>query len=98
VVKPLVTIRQAATRLGISTRTIRIYETEGFITLARHQGRCLLTPRQIEDILTIERLKRDLGVNLAGIGVILNMRERMLELQSKLDRLEAELEERQGGA
>ncbi len=90
----VITITQVARRMGISTRTIRAYEDEGFIAMERVAGRCLLCREDVETILLVERLKTDLGINLAGAAVILEMRSRMQELQERLDEMEREFEER----
>ena len=92
--RPVLTITQVSRRLGVSTRTIRVYEDEGFITIERHRGRCLLGKEDVESIALIERLKSDLGVNLSGVGVILEMRRKMMEMQDRLDRMELEAERR----
>jgi MerR family transcriptional regulator/heat shock protein HspR len=88
----VLTITQVAERLGISRRTIRIYESEGFITVERQGNRTLLRPPDIEAILRIERLRNDLGVNLAGVGVILEMRRKLVEMQQQIDRMEREFD------
>jgi len=90
--KPVLTITMAARRLGVSTRTIRTYEAEGFIALERSGGRCFLRPEDVEIVALIERLKNDLGINMAGVGVVLEMRRKMIELQEQLTRWEAEFE------
>lgn len=92
--KTVLTITQVARRLGVSTRTIRIYEEEGFLTLQRSAGRCLLFPEDVEVIARIERLKEDLRINLHGIGVILEMRQRIIELQTHMAEMEQEFENR----
>jgi DNA-binding transcriptional MerR regulator len=89
-VEPILTLTQVSRRLGVSTSTIRLYESEGFITITRHGRHTLLTPADVEMILVIERLRSDLGVNLPAVGVILEMRRKMTALRKRLDRLEAE--------
>jgi MerR family transcriptional regulator, heat shock protein HspR len=86
--EPILTISQVAARLGISVRTIRVYEEEGFITVERYGRHCLVRPSDVEAIAMIQRLKSDLGVNLAGIGVILEMRRTIEELQERLLEME----------
>ena len=88
----VLTISQVARRLGISVRTIRVYESEGFITVERQGNRTILRPSDVDAILRIERLRSDLGVNLAGIGVILEMRQKLIEMQQHLDRMEREFD------
>ncbi|MEE9555929.1 MAG: MerR family transcriptional regulator [Candidatus Adiutricales bacterium] len=85
-------ISRVARRLGLSVRTIRHYEEEDFFTMERISGRCYLRPGDIEIIALAERLRKDLGVNLAGVGVVLEMRQNILALKNQLDQLEADLE------
>jgi len=92
--KAICSITRVASRLGISARKIRAYESEGFITIERISGRCYLLPEDIETILVGERLKSDLGVNMASLGVIFEMRDRILDLRKQLARLEQEFEGR----
>jgi len=91
---PILTITQVSRRLGISIRTIHTYEEEGFIRIERCGGRALLRPWDVESIVMIERLKSDLGVNIAGIGVILEMRRKIMTLQDRIQAMEEELERR----
>ncbi len=85
-------ISRVARRLGLSVRTIRHYEKEDFFTMERISGRCYLKPGDIEIIALAERLRKDLGVNLAGVGVVLEMRQNILALKNQLDQLEADFE------
>lgn len=81
-------ISAVAERFDIHPQTLRLYEREGLITPQRSEGNTRLyddgTLERLETILT---LTRDLGVNLAGVEVILNMREQMESLQIETDRL-----------
>ena len=83
-----VMISVVAERYGIHPQTLRLYEREGLIKPARSAGNPRLYDeeaiRRLEIILT---LTRDLGVNLAGVEVILNMREQMEKMQGEVDRL-----------
>jgi MerR family transcriptional regulator/heat shock protein HspR len=83
-----VMISTVAERYGIHPQTLRLYEREGLIKPARSAGNTRLYDeeaiRRLEIILT---LTRDLGVNLAGVEVILNMREQMERMQGEVDRL-----------
>lgn len=87
-----VLISVVAETYGIHPQTLRLYERQGLLVPARSAGNTRLYDRaairRLEQILT---LTRDLGVNLAGVEVILQLRERLAELESDLDRLEAEL-------
>lgn len=83
-----VMISKVAERFGLHPQTLRLYEREGLIKPIRSAGNTRLydeaSIRRLETILT---LTRDLGVNLAGVEVILNMREQMEEMQAEIDRL-----------
>ncbi len=83
-----VMISVVAERYGIHPQTLRLYEREGLIKPDRSAGNTRLYDeeaiRRLEIILT---LTRDLGVNLAGVEVILNMREQMEKMQGEVDRL-----------
>lgn len=82
-------ISVAAQRAEVHEQTLRHYERLGLISPARkgespHSPR-LYTERDIERVVQIRRLMRDLGVNLAGVEAILHMKDRMEELQQKLE-------------
>lgn len=81
-------ISAVAERYDIHPQTLRMYEREGLITPARSAGNTRLydeeTLRRLETILT---LTRELGVNLAGVEVILNMRQQLEAMQLEMDRL-----------
>jgi MerR family transcriptional regulator, heat shock protein HspR len=83
-----VMISVVAERYGIHPQTLRLYEREGLIKPVRSAGNTRLYDeealRRLEIILT---LTRDLGVNLAGVEVILNMKERMDKMQGDLERM-----------
>jgi len=81
-------ISVAAQRADVHEQTLRHYERLGLIAPARkgespHSPR-LYTDRDIERVVQIRGLMRDLGVNLAGVEAILHMKDRMETLQGKL--------------
>jgi MerR family transcriptional regulator, heat shock protein HspR len=79
-------ISVVAEMLGIHPQTLRIYEREGFIKPKRSGGNTRLYSD--EDVVKLEmilRLTRDLGVNLAGVEVILSMREKMDRMQHEME-------------
>jgi MerR family transcriptional regulator, heat shock protein HspR len=83
----------AAQRAEVHEQTLRHYERLGLISPARkgnspHSPR-LYSDRDIERVVHIRSLMRDLGVNLAGVEAILHMKDRMEQMQVELD---AELE------
>jgi len=83
-----VMISTVSERFGIHPQTLRLYEREGLIRPARSAGNTRLydedTLGRLEQILT---LTRDLGVNLAGVEVILELQEQMDRMQAEVDRL-----------
>jgi MerR family transcriptional regulator, heat shock protein HspR len=83
-----VMISVVAERFGIHPQTLRLYEREGLITPVRSAGNTRLYDevaiRRLETILT---LTRDMGVNLAGVEVILNLQEQLDRAQLEVDRL-----------
>lgn len=78
-------ISVVAQRYGIHPQTLRLYEREGLLKPSRTQGNTrLYTDADLERLELILSLTRDLGVNLAGIEIILNMREKMAEMQRQM--------------
>jgi len=72
--------------LGIHPQTLRLYEREGFIKPKRSGGNTrLYSEEDVEKLEMILRLTRELGVNLAGVEVILSMRERMEQMQREME-------------
>ena len=81
-------ISAVAERFDIHPQTLRLYEREGLITPPRSAGNTrLYDDRTLDRLETILTLTRDLGVNLAGVEVILNMREQMEKMQIETDRV-----------
>lgn len=83
-----VLIGEIARRYSIHPQTLRMYEREGLIRPDRTEGNTRLYSQEtIERLEIVLTLTRDLGVNLAGVEVILNMKERLESLQQRADRL-----------
>ena len=81
-------ISAVAERFDIHPQTLRLYEREGLLTPARSKGNTrLYDDEALGRLETILTLTRDLGVNLAGVEVILNLREQLRDMQHELDRL-----------
>src|ERR1700748_943106 len=79
-------ISAVAERYEIHPQTLRLYEREGLLKPSRSEGNTrLYTPEDIERLEVILKLTRDLGVNLAGVEIILNMREKMEEMQRQIE-------------
>src|SRR5687767_7526302 len=76
------TISVVAETYDIHPQTLRLYEREGLLKPSRSEGNTrFYTDSDLERLELILNLTRDLGVNLAGIEIILNMREKMDEMQ-----------------
>lgn len=90
--EPCYVISVAAKLVDLHPQTLRRYEEIGLVKPARASGRRLYSPHDLERLRKINRLVNDLGVNLAGVEVILNMSERMKYLQKEMDRIQAEFE------
>jgi len=81
------TISVVAETYDIHAQTLRLYEREGLLTPSRSDGNTrFYTEEDLERLELILKLTRDLGVNLAGVGIILNMREKMDEMQKEFNR------------
>jgi MerR family transcriptional regulator/heat shock protein HspR len=81
------TISVVAERYEIHQQTLRLYEREGLLKPGRSKGNTrLYTEADIARLETILSLTRDLGVNLAGVAIILDLQERMAEMQRDFGR------------
>jgi MerR family transcriptional regulator/heat shock protein HspR len=86
--KPLYMIGVVADMLKVHPQTLRMYEKKGLIQPSRTVGKTrLYSPEDVEEIARLVRLSRDLGVNLAGVEIILKMRRRMIEMQAQIENL-----------
>src|SRR4029434_10506031 len=78
-------ISAVAESYGIHPQTLRLYEREGLLKPSRSEGNTrLYTQEDLQRLEVILNLTRDLGVNLAGVEVILNMRQRLGEMQHEM--------------
>ncbi len=90
--RPLYMISVVAEMFDIHPQTLRAYEREGLLRPARTDGNTrLYSQEDIERIEMILRLTKDLGVNLAGVEVILNMLERMGDMQERVNQMLQEM-------
>jgi MerR family transcriptional regulator/heat shock protein HspR len=90
--EPVYLISVVATILDIHPQTLRQYEREGLVTPSRTQGRMrLYSQRDIDRMKMILRLTRQMGINLAGVDVILQLKETIEEMQQEIDQLREEL-------
>jgi len=90
--EPRYVISIAARMVGVQTHTLRYYEKVGIIEPSRSRGNLrLYSERDIAHLKRVKTLMDDMGVNLAGVEVIMRMVEQMMELQNQLQELESEL-------
>jgi MerR family transcriptional regulator/heat shock protein HspR len=91
--QPRYVISVAAEMLGVQTYTLRYYEKVGIINPARSRGNIrLYSDMDLEIIKRVMTLMDELGVNLAGVEVILRMSEQITQLQKMTEELEQEIE------
>ena len=91
--EPCYVISVAARMVGVQVHTLRYYEKIGIIEPSRSPGNIrLYSEREVSLLRRVKTLMDDLGINLAGVEVILRMSQRMAELQSQVKELEAELQ------
>ena len=96
--EPVFIIGVAARMLGIRTQTLRYYEQLGLIEPSRSRGnQRIFSRRDIERVTRIRGLMEDLGVNLAGVEVLLRLLDRLGAAEAKIERLEAESERLRAG-
>jgi MerR family transcriptional regulator, heat shock protein HspR len=85
-------ISAVAEQYEIHPQTLRLYEREGLLAPSRSEGNTrLYTDEDLERLEVILKLTRDLGVNLAGVEIILNMREKMAAMQRQIETFVATL-------
>jgi MerR family transcriptional regulator, heat shock protein HspR len=79
------TISSVASTYDIHPQTLRLYERQGLLKPSRSEGNTrLYTDDDLKRLELILNLTRDLGVNLAGVEIILNMRAKMEQMQSEV--------------
>ena len=85
-------ISVAARLVGVHEQTLRYYERAGLVEPARSKGRIrLYSLYDLERVRQIRRLTDDMGVNLAGVEVIMRLTDRIRELEQGVNELEAEV-------
>ena len=85
-------ISSVAVQYEVHPQTLRLYEREGLLKPSRSDGNTrLYTDEDLERLEVILKLTRELGVNLAGVEIILNMREKMEEMQRQIEQFVASL-------
>jgi len=90
--EPVYLISVVAAMLDIHPQTLRQYEREGLVEPSRTQGRMrLYSQRDIDRMKLILRLTRQMGVNLAGVDIVLQLKEQIDKMQEEIDILREEL-------
>lgn len=92
--EPRYVISIAARMVGIETHTLRYYESIGLLQPYRSKGNIrYYSESDIERLRHIKSLMGDLGINLAGVEVVIRMAEKMAEMQRQIKQMESEIEE-----
>ena len=83
-----------AKMFNVHQQTLRLYEREGLLKPSRSQGNTrLYSDKDLERLDLILNLCRDMGVNLAGVDIILNLREKLADMQKQINELVAFLKD-----
>jgi MerR family transcriptional regulator/heat shock protein HspR len=85
--EPVYVISIAAKMVEMHPQTLRLYERMGLIKPARSGSNRLYSDEDIDRLRQIQRLTQEMGVNLAGVEVILNLLEKIDVLQAELERV-----------
>ena len=94
--EPCYIISVAARLVNMHPQTLRYYERLGLIEPSRSSGKIrLYSARDVERLRQIHSYVDDLGVNLAGVEILMSLTERIAEMEAEIARLEAALEARQ---
>jgi len=95
--EPRYIISIAADMLGVHVQTLRYYERAGIVEPSRSRGnRRLYSQEDIERLRRVKTLMDDLGVNLAGVEVIIRMGQRMVEMEREIQKLEERIKRLSG--
>lgn len=89
---PCYVISVVARMLGVHAQTLRYYEKVGVIEPSRSMGRVrLYSNRDVERLRQVRTLMNDLGVNLAGVEIILRLNERLAAMERQMEEMELEV-------
>lgn len=83
--EPAYVISIAAARVGLHPQTLRLYERVGLVKPARRGSNRLYSDEDIERLRQIQRLTQEMGVNLAGVEIILSLLDQINQLRAELD-------------
>jgi len=91
--EPVYLISVVAKTLDIHPQTLRQYEREGLVIPSRTGGRIrLYSQRDVDKIKMVLRLTRELGVNLAGVDIVLRLKVKIEEMDSEMEYLKSQLQ------
>ena len=92
--RPRYMISVAAELVGMHPQTLRIYEQKGLVQPRRTPGNTrLYSERDLERLRLIQRLTNELGLNLAGVEVVLGLEDQLRKMQAQIERLQRQLRE-----
>ncbi|HEX9416650.1 MAG TPA: helix-turn-helix transcriptional regulator [Gaiellaceae bacterium] len=92
--RPRYMISVAADLVGMHPQTLRIYEQKGLVSPKRTAGNTrLYSEADLDRLRTIQRLTTELGLNLAGVELVLRMEDQLLRMQTRMERLERDMRE-----
>ncbi|HEX2506337.1 MAG TPA: helix-turn-helix transcriptional regulator [Gaiellaceae bacterium] len=92
--RPRYMISVAAELVGMHPQTLRIYEAKGLVRPKRTPGNTrLYSEADLERLRLVQRLTTELGLNLAGVEVVLRLQDEVTRLRRRIDRLEREARE-----
>jgi len=89
---PRYMISVAADLVGMHPQTLRIYEQKGLVRPKRTSGNTrLYSDADLERLRTIQRLTTELGLNLAGVELVLRMEDQLNRMQGRMERIERQM-------
>jgi MerR family transcriptional regulator/heat shock protein HspR len=92
--RPRYMISVAADLVGMHPQTLRIYEQKGLVRPQRTSGNTrLYSEADLERLKLIQRLTTELGLNLAGVEMVIGLEDQMTRMQRRMERMERELRE-----
>jgi MerR family transcriptional regulator, heat shock protein HspR len=92
--RPRYMISVAADLVGMHPQTLRIYETKGLVRPTRTPGGTrLYSEADVERLRIVQRLTTELGLNLAGVELVLRLEDELRKAQAQIDRLQRELKQ-----
>ena len=90
--RPRYMISVAADIIGMHPQTLRIYEQKGLVRPQRTAGNTrLYSERDLDRLRLIQRLTTELGLNLAGVEVVLGLEDQLRRMQARLEQMEQKL-------